>query len=219
VRIRAPASIAILFRCGVPMPKSKVAGERGAVELLCQGQHLLGHGWHRKSLDGEPLLWEWARGRTSWSVPVADLPIIPAFELTRLMARIGTCGALGSPIQPTATTTGGQSSAARSTAYAATERLRQLFMKHNDLVKPAMRELIAEIGATGPGDRHDSVVAMAGRLVLQKWTDQQAIDFLVPAINGAFGESDWNGEIYRALAHARSCHKARFNSARRTEWC
>ena len=95
MRLRPPASIVVLMRADKTMSKMKVAGERGAVELLGDGQHVVVHGWHPRSLEGDPVCWTWRGGRSPWAVPVSDLPTIPAMEIESLMHRIGLSGVLG----------------------------------------------------------------------------------------------------------------------------
>jgi hypothetical protein len=93
--------------------------------------------------------------------------------------------------------------------FEATARLHELFDKHDGRVKPAIRELIAEIGRAGRG-RHNAIIAVAGRMVLQNWHDQQALEFLTPLINEHFGDGDWTAEIEAALRHAHGREDAAF---------
>jgi hypothetical protein len=216
VRLRSPASIVVLMRAEKTMNKIKVAGERGAVELLGGGQHVVVDGYHPKSLDGQLVRWAWRGGRSPWTVPVSDLPIVPAMEIEGLMQRIGVSGILGAErLQPPPSIeTSGQ---VRAAAYEATVRLRALFDKHDGLVRPAIRELVQQIGAEGCG-RHDAVLAIAGRLVLQRWSDEQATEFLTPLVNDAFGEGDWSGEVQAALEHARRRDARRAEQIRGVSW-
>ena len=217
MRLREPASLLLLLRANEPITKLRCEGERGAVELLGEGQQCLVDGWHPRSLAGAPVRWTWRRGRAPWTVPVADLPVIPAMVLTMLMERIKASGVLGAPRSRRTTAPASRPGCARATAYSATERLRALFDKHDDLVRPAVRELIAQIGEEGAG-RHDAIVAICGRIVLQRWADQQALDFLLPLINESFGDGDWTREIEAAMAHARRRDNERLGKLRSATW-
>ena len=66
--------------------------------------------------------------------------------------------------------------------------------------------------------RHDAVVAICGRLVLQRWSDSRAVKFLVPIVNENFGEGDWTKEIENALAHARGRESVRLGAMRGRPW-
>src|SRR5262249_45891183 len=106
----------------------------------------------------------------------------------------------------------------RGKPYQATFRLRELFEKHDWLVRPAVRELIRELGAEGTG-RHDGLVAIAGRLVHQKWTDEQVKNFLVPLTSEFFaGDEDWSQQIEQALEHARKRDDAGHQATRGAAW-
>jgi hypothetical protein len=196
------------------MRKHCITGQRGAVEVLAEGQQVLVHGWHPLSLSGNPVMWYWHRDRAPWSVPVSDLPVVSHVELDRFLADLLASGLLGAPLVRTQSTTVRQRFT-RSVIYPATRRLNELFATHGGLVKPAVRELIAEVGAAGCG-RHDALVAICGRLVFQRWDDKRALGFLAPLINRHFGDGDWTKEIQDALGHARRCEAARLSDARTT---
>ena len=193
-----------------------MSGQRGAIELLGEGQHVIVDGWHPHSLGGPPLRWKWRGERAPWTVPVSELPIIPAHGLDHLMQRIAISGVLGGALTRTAITTVVKPSK-RSNRYEATARLQPLFDKCGSLVKPAIRELVKQIGIEGCG-RHDAVVAICGRLVLQRWSDSRAVKFLVPIVNENFGEGDWTKEIENALAHARGRESVRLGAMRGRPW-
>jgi hypothetical protein len=215
-RTREPASRLCLLRADKPMSKLKVSGQRGAVELLGQGQQCVVHGWHPRSLAGQPVRWQWHAGRAPWTVPAAELPVVAAAELQALMQQITDSGILGLPRTRTANTTvvTGRVCAGN---HDATTRLRALFDTHNGLVRPAIRDLVQQIGAEGCG-RHDAVVAITGRLVMQKWSDSQVSDFLAPLVNEHFGDGDWTDEIDAALAHARKRDGQRVQRMRGVIW-
>ena len=200
------------------MTKIKVAGAKGALELLADGQQIAVHKYHPLSRHGVPVCWRWHQGRAPWTDggAVDDLPIIPVGDFVALMEQAERSGLLGAPVaRPTTTTT--VVSNRHSAAYPATWRLHELFEKHDGRVRPAVRELVEDIGAAGSG-RHDTIVAACGRLVFQKWTDAQAIGFLLPIVNEAFGEGCWLGEIQAALDHARRRDAARLQAMRGTTW-
>jgi hypothetical protein len=217
LRLRSPGSALLLARADRPMTKVVVAGERGKIELLGEGQHFVCHGWHPRSLGGSPVLWEWYRDRAPWTVPVDELPTIPAEELAALMDRIGGSGVLGPPVARVANTTAVVGRRGRAAAYPATGRLNELLVHHNDLVKPAVRELVEEVGKAGEG-RHDAIVAVAGRLAYQDWPHQHAVDWLTPIVNEHFQDGDWTEEIERALAHAQGREKARLAKVKTVVW-
>lgn len=213
VRLRSPGSMLLLLRAGAPMSKIKVQGERGAVELLGEGQQCLVHGWHPRSRSGVPVRWTWHGDRAPWIVPVTDLPVVPASEIEAMMRRIAASGVLGAPRERAASAAAAPRHAGGS-AYPATARLNALFEKHDGLVRPAVRELVEQIGAEGTG-RHDAVVAICGRLVMQRWADEQAVGFLAPLVNERFGDGDWTAEIEAAIAHAHRREAQRLSGARR----
>lgn len=105
----------------------------------------------------------------------------------------------------------------RRPVYSVTERLHHLFDRHDGCVKPAIREVVEQIGAEGSG-RHDAIVAICGRLILQRWTDQQAHDFLVPLVNQHFQEGDWSIEVQQALDHARKREAESLSRIRGVTW-
>ena len=129
---------------------------------------------------------------------MADLPVIPAAELEALMQRIAVSGLLDAPL-PRASVTAVVAN--RTSSYDATKRLHTMVEKHEDLVRPAIRERVEQIGGEGSG-RHDALVAIAGRLVLEGWSDQGAI-LLAAIVNDRFGEGDRVDEIIKALGRAR----------------
>jgi hypothetical protein len=98
IRLRNPASVVLLLRADSAMGKIKVAGERGAVELLAEGQQVVVDGYHPRSLSGSLERWTWGDERSPWNVPVADLGVIPAAELEALMQRIAASGLLDAPL-------------------------------------------------------------------------------------------------------------------------
>jgi hypothetical protein len=216
VRRRRPGSIVLLLGIQSPMTKRRIVGERGAVELLCQGQQVLVHGWHPHSLSGTVIRWNWYQERAPWTVPVSELPLVPSLGIEALLQRVAESNALGAPLVRTQSTTLGRRFT-RSAVYPATRRLNELFATHGGLVKPAIRQLIAEIGEAECG-RHDAVVAICGRIVLQRWADERALDFLVPIVNEHFGDGDWTKEIQDALDHARRREVARLSKMKTAVW-
>jgi len=216
IRLRKPGSALLLLRSDQPMTKVKVAGDSGAVELLGVGQQFLIDGWHPISRQGAAVRWEWMHGRAPWTVPAAELPIVSFAELASLIREIEVSGVLG-PAIARATTTTTVVGQRRSAAYPATWRLHELFAKHDGRVRPAVRDLIEQVGAEGCG-RHDAIVAVCGRLVLQKWPHEQVIEFLLPIVNAAFSDGCWLAEIEKGLAHARRRDAARVHAVRGTSW-
>jgi hypothetical protein len=57
IRVREPGSVVLLLRADRAMGKIKVAGERGAVELLAEGQDVVVDGYHPRSLSGSLVRW------------------------------------------------------------------------------------------------------------------------------------------------------------------
>jgi hypothetical protein len=216
MRLREPASVLFLLRAGKVMSKIKVAGERGAVEMLGEGQQVVVDGYHPRSLGGQPVRWVWRNERFPWTVPAAELPVVSAADIEALMERIGASGVLGAPVLRASITTV-VASRSRPSAYDATGRLRALLEKHEGLIRPAIREVVEQIGGEG-GGRHDALVSIAGRLVLQGWSDQSAIEFLAPIVNDAFGEGDWTDEILGALGHARKRETERMQKKGPATW-
>jgi hypothetical protein len=101
--------------------------------------------------------------------------------------------------------------------FRATQRLNRLFENHNGLVMPAVRELVHEVGAEGT-DRHNTLVAISGRLVYQRWNDNRVLEFLVPIVNEHFADGDWTAEIVAALRHARGREAARLSTMKTAMW-
>jgi hypothetical protein len=198
IRFREPYSVVMLLRADRAMGKIKVAGERGAAELLAEGQQVVVDGYHPRSLSGSPVRWTWLEERSPWTVPAADLPVVPAAELEALMQRIAASGLLEAPLPHASVTT---IVANRTSSYDATKRLHTMVEKHEDLVRPATRERVEQIGGERSG-RRDALVAIAGRLVLEGWSDQSAI-LLAGFVNDRFGEGDQTDEIIKALGRAR----------------
>ncbi|MGH7055523.1 MAG: hypothetical protein ACREFK_02180 [Stellaceae bacterium] len=217
LRLRAPASALILLRADRPMTKIKVAGAHGAVELLGEGQQFVCDGWHPLSRRGAPVRWVWRGECPPWGVPVAALPVTSADEVVALMRRLADSGVLGAPLVRPAAATPPRANFQRMVAYPATARLHVLFDHFNGLVKPAVRALIEEIGTEGSG-RHDALVAICGRLVMQHWSDAAALDFLAPLVNAHFKEGDWTGEVEAAMRHARTRQTARLQGERGILW-
>jgi hypothetical protein len=135
LRLRAPGSALLLLRADRSMTKTVVAGERGKVELLGEGQQFVCHGWHPLSLGGPPVCWTWHNDRSPRTVPVAELPVVSVEDLTALMNRIGASGIFGPPVVRAVNTTT-VVRRGRASAYPATSRLDELFRQHNSLVNP-----------------------------------------------------------------------------------
>ena len=210
-RTRYPGSLLIPFRTSQPMLKRKAAGQVGAVELLAAGQQFIGHGIHPAGNE-----WLW-RGAALWEVAAQALPVIDNADVEALLAGIVASGVLGPPRLVTAAAPRPQNQRGYTSTYPATARLNRLFDKHDGAVLPAVRELIAEIGAAGEG-RHDGLVAIAGRLVHQGWADERIHRLLTPKINECFGEGDWTDHFQAALDHARRKHAGRLANRRSVVW-
>jgi hypothetical protein len=117
--------------------------------------------------------------------------------IRRIRAQPQVCDPLASGARRT-TTTIVVAGRRRMSPYPATDRLSELLKQHNELVIPAVKELIEEVGKAGHG-RHDALVVIAGRLVQLRWPYQQAVDWLTPTINESFNDGDWSCEIEAAL--------------------
>jgi hypothetical protein len=209
--------VLLLLRSDRPLRKEKIKGNRGAVELLAEGQHFIIDGWHPLShIKGHPVRWTWRDGRAPWNTRKGELPIIPADEVSRALEHIEGSGVLGEAV-PTLVPQKSEGTGKSRSVFPATERLHQLFEQYDGLVKPAIQQLIEETGAERSG-RHDCLVAICGRLVLQRWDDQRSLAFLTPIINAAFGEGDWSREIQTALDHARRRDNARLQAMRGVTW-
>ena len=143
-----------MARADRSMSKFKAAGMRSAVEMLCHGQQCAVDGVHPSSTPAQPRHWNWLRG-APWSVPAADLPVIPADGIEALMMhRIGASGVLGAPVARPATTTTVVDRPGRQSAYPATARLNTLFELHNGLIRPAVRALIEEVQFDSTGQKN-----------------------------------------------------------------
>jgi hypothetical protein len=117
----------------------------------------------------------------------------------------------------------GQARSARlpGAVYAATTRFRELRAKHKGLIRPAVRDLIAEVAAAeqgllenpwkGADERHNALVAIGGYLAHKGWGRDDVVTFLRSLVNDQWGEGDWSLEIIAADEHAR-----RQGTARRT---
>jgi hypothetical protein len=218
IRLRFPGSLAVVMRSDGPMTKQKVMGQRGAVEILAEGQHLVVHGDHPDVAEhGQARNWHWRRNRTPWNAPISQYPIVLVADIEAALDQLKRSGVLGVPITPPSARGGHASSNPRSTRYPATDRLNELFQRHNGLVKPAVRELI---DGTVEGERHDTIVAVCGRLVFQNWAEERVHDLLIPAINANPQFVDFNAieEITKAFNHARGKDLARAAKARGGQW-
>lgn len=217
VRTRWPNSVAILARTDRPMKKIKIKGRHGAIELLVDGEQIAVHRDHPLTRTaGVPVRWEWGHDRPPWNVSVMDLPILAVAGVQAEIERLRASGVFGPPVNSNSGVGGvgvhgGASPRSTSTAYPATQRLHELFKKHEGWVSPAVRELIAE---TKEGDRHDTIVAVCGRLSYQKWTERQVLDLLLPAI-GANPQFTGFGieEVQKAFDDFASKDRARQKAA------
>jgi hypothetical protein len=197
-------SIVFVVRAAEGTPgKLKVLGQRGAVEVLGHGQQLLIDGWHPSDPTSNTRWW-WMHDRAPWTVPLADLPAISEEAVAAILQAVQRVGVLGAPVQQQ-----GRNGVRRG-RYPATGRLRCLLRQHGGLVRPAVSALITEVGAAGTG-RHDALVALGGFFVAQRWPVADAMTFLLPLVDAAFGtdEGSWAGEIESALQHARRRERAR----------
>jgi hypothetical protein len=91
LRLRHPASIAMLLRCNIPHAKDQSFGSarRGGAFGARPAPHCR---WLAPSVtEGLSGPWFWLRQRSPWKVPVADLPVIAASDLEALMRRIADC--------------------------------------------------------------------------------------------------------------------------------
>jgi hypothetical protein len=99
IRLRDPSSVLLLLRSDRPLRKEKIKGNRGAVELLAEGQHFIIDGWHPLShIKGHPVRWTWRDGRAPWNTRKGELPIIPADEVSRALEHIEGSGVLGEAV-------------------------------------------------------------------------------------------------------------------------
>ena len=167
-------SMAYLFRAADGAPeKQKIAGSRGAVEILGNGQQLVVDGYREPipELPGTDRdRWSWCDDEAPWNVPLLSLPIVAEKVMNSALKRIVKLGLLGDPVGPRLGAPG-----ARRGKLPATDRLRQLLVKHDGLLRQAIRELIQEVGIADTG-RHDALVACAGALVHHRWPDADIID-------------------------------------------
>jgi hypothetical protein len=212
IRTRDPGSVAILIRTDRPTTKYKVTGERAGVELLAEGQFLVIHGDHKDEANiGPGRSWSWMHCRAPWNTPVDQLPVISA---DAAIAALDSLRAAGIPGPPIITTNTGNHGGGRPFGTSdVMKRLHELEARHDSLIRPAVRELIAEIGAAGH-DRHDAHVRVIGHLRWAGWTAREVDDFLTPIVNQHFGDGDWSGEIARAYGHAHKNEMAKVAAAR-----
>jgi hypothetical protein len=221
-RSRFPGSVLLLLRADTEIRKLRIEGQCGAVELLSQGQQVVVDGLHPSSTVDNAVRWTWRDGRAPWTLAIGDLPVIPSGEIERLLEAISAAGVLGPPIAASdRNVVPGRDSSPiatrRGRAYPAAVRLRQLLNEHEGRVLPAIRQLVEKVGAAGTG-RHDTVVAICGRLVARGWDAARAVDFLVPLLNQHFLEGDWTEEVERAFKHAEKRHADNLCKCGSTKW-
>ena len=202
IRLREPSSVVLLLRADRAMGKIKAVGERGAVELLAEGQQVVVDGYHPRSLNGSPVRWTWDRRAFSFRLPVADLPVIPAAELEALMQRIAVSGLLDAPLPRASVICCSSQTGRRALPYDATKRLHTMVEKHEGLSPAGHPRASSNKSVAKEAVGHDALVAIAGRLVLEGWSDQGAI-LLAAIVNDRFGEGDRVDEIIKALGRAR----------------
>jgi len=117
------------------------------------------------------------------------------------------------PLRGVRTRSAGATTSIARMACPAMVRLHELFEKYDCRIKPAVRELIEEIGNQRRG-RHDSVVSLVGYLVRKDWTEPDVLAFLVPLVNEHFGDGDWSKEILDAFRHAHGREQGRTDALR-----
>jgi hypothetical protein len=207
-RIGNPPKFMAIYGASQPVLSRKLGG----VELFCGSGQIAAFGIHAKTR--QPYLWSPVN---PLSTSPAQLPQVSAAQVDAFVRALGAANVLH-PRQREVVRTphrdGGLSQVAPRGSYPATERLRQLFSEHGGLVKPAVRQLIAETGRAGH-DRHDTIVPIAGVLVRRGWLNRAITEFLTPLVNGSFGDGDWTIEVERAVAHARNRVATRQTARRR----
>jgi hypothetical protein len=209
--VRVGASPKSLSVYGVARP---VASRRlGGIDIFCGSGQLAAFGVHAKT--GRPYAWS---DSNPLNTRPEQLSRVSADAVERFIARVVAADVLTPAHSIRASNTvfvnnaSGIASAVR-VPYAATVRLNALFDRYDGRVRLAVRALIEEIGAEWR-ERHNSVVAICGRLVLQRWTDAEIADFLVPLVNDAYHEGDWTREVEDAVRHARARQVERLKAAR-----
>jgi hypothetical protein len=188
------ARLAMLFRCEPGALKEKVQAERGAVERLAQGQQLVVHGWHP---SGVPLLWR--DGRAPWTVPAAELPLATEAQIGTFMTDLAATGVLGAKVDHT---TARRSPGGVGFSGDTAAELREALAAHHGQLLPAITALIRDVGARGPGIRHDILVSIAGYLVRRRWPASSIKEYLLPLVNEHFKDGDWTKEVDDAVSHA-----------------
>jgi hypothetical protein len=206
----APKSLTVY---GIAQP---IASRRlGGIDIFCGSGQIAAFGMHAKT--GRPYAWSVCN---PLNMRPTELPRVSAEAVERFIARVVAAGVLvrAGGAQPRRANTDhvnsacmAAGSAASRVPYPATVRLNSLLGRHDGRVKPAVRELIEEIGVEGCG-RHDAVVAVVGRLVQLRWAREQVHEFLTPLVNDAFLEGDWSREVEDALRHARDRQAARLGA-------
>jgi hypothetical protein len=206
VRVGRSPKFMSFYAAGTGLRSRRLRG----IDLFCGTGQIAAFGIH--GTTGRPYAWS---ERNPLNTRSTDLltQVSPA-QIEQFIGRLVAAGILseipgGRRSGAATAATHGRASMARGEPYAATLRLHELFAQFEGRVKPAIRQLIAEVGAADCG-RHDAVVALCGRLVLQRWTDKQALNFVVPLVNQCFGDGDWTDEVQAALRHARSREASRF---------
>jgi hypothetical protein len=183
----------------------------GGVELFCGSGQIAAFGVHAKT--GWPYHWS---PINPLNTRPEELPQVTAGQVETFVKALGATGVLQRPVHQAnapATHRGGSPALAPTGRYRATERLHALLDEHGGLVKPAVRQLIAETGQAGH-DRHNTIVAVCGFLVHARWLNCQIDAFLTPLANASFGEGDWTIEVEGAVAHARNRERARLANPR-----
>lgn len=216
IRIRFPGSVAIVVTTDRPTKKHKVAGECGGVELLAEGQFLVIHGDHKDEADiGPGRSWSWMHDRAPWNTPAKQLPVVSADAAVAALDNLRTIGVLGPPISMS--NAGGHGGGRPFGTSDVMRRLHELEAQHNGLIRPAVRELIAEIGSAGR-ERHDAHVRIIGHLRWAGWTAYEVDRFLTPIVNEHFGDGDWSAEVARAYEHAHKKEMEKFTAPRPNRW-
>jgi len=211
VRVGRSPRFMVFYGAGPGIHSRKLPG----LEIFCGTGQFAAFGVHHKT--DRPYAWSQANPLNTR--PEDLQPRVSPQQLEQFVARVVAAGvypAAASPrrstIKQAGSNTGSRVSGA-SVPYDATLRLRELLSKHGGLIKPAVRQLVQEIGKEGCG-RHNAIVALVGYLVRHHWTEQDVSGFFTPLVNENFGDGDWSKEVLDAFRHARGCEQGRVDALR-----
>jgi hypothetical protein len=208
VRIgRAPKSLSVYPVFG---GTGIVSQKLGGIELFCGSGQFAAYGVH--PMTGQPYRWTPKHPLNTHIVDMGDLgQTLTARQVFKFVDELRRAEVLTQVAHGVGNGTWA--------TYPATMRLRELIAKHGGYVVLGVEALIDEVGNAekiehGDHERHNALVGICGYLVRKGWSDRQALDLLVQAVNEKFGEGDWTEEIERALAHARDREIARTDTLR-----